>query len=90
MIMCYLQDESYEGYLFFFSFFPELGFCAVMSRTRFWFYTRAFEIGSLSASLQDVICMIIRYLQDEGYVFIFLPWTGGLCCDEQEQGLFVY
>jgi hypothetical protein len=44
----------------------------------------------LSASLQDVICMIIRYLQDEGYVFIFLPWTGGLCCDEQEQGLFVY
>ncbi len=30
------------------------------------------------------------YLQDEGYVFVFLPWTGVLCCDEQEQGLFVY
>lgn len=22
--------------------------------------------------------------------FVFLPWTGVLCCDEQEQGLFVY
>jgi hypothetical protein len=45
----------------------------VMSRTRFWLCARAFEIGSLSTGLQDVICMIMRNMQDEGYVFVFLP-----------------